>query len=82
LSSFEGLRAHDLENLRDNEVVAECALFVFGQMGSSNARDASGSSRWTYEPGETVTFRFEYEVFEPVPSLGLALYQGGRRLCA
>jgi ABC-type polysaccharide/polyol phosphate transport system ATPase subunit len=36
------------------------------------ARDASGKSRWTYEPGETVTFRFEYEVFEPVPSLGLA----------
>jgi ABC-type polysaccharide/polyol phosphate transport system ATPase subunit len=35
------------------------------------ARDASGASRWTYEPGETVTFRFEYEVFEPVPSLGL-----------
>jgi ABC-type polysaccharide/polyol phosphate transport system ATPase subunit len=36
------------------------------------ARDASGKSRWTYEPGETVKFRFEYEVFEPVPSLGLA----------
>jgi ABC-type polysaccharide/polyol phosphate transport system ATPase subunit len=35
------------------------------------ARDASGKSRWRYEPGETVTFRFEYEVFEPVPSLGL-----------
>jgi ABC-type polysaccharide/polyol phosphate transport system ATPase subunit len=36
------------------------------------ARDASGKSRWTYEPGETVTFHFEYEVLEPVPSLGLA----------
>jgi ABC-type polysaccharide/polyol phosphate transport system ATPase subunit len=33
------------------------------------ARDESGRSRWTYEPGETVTFRFEYEVVERVPSL-------------
>jgi ABC-type polysaccharide/polyol phosphate transport system ATPase subunit len=33
------------------------------------ARDESGQSRWTYAPGETVTFRFEYEVFESVPSL-------------
>jgi ABC-type polysaccharide/polyol phosphate transport system ATPase subunit len=36
------------------------------------ARDASGKSRWTYKPGETMTFRFEYEVLDPVPSLGLA----------
>jgi ABC-type polysaccharide/polyol phosphate transport system ATPase subunit len=36
------------------------------------ARDATGKSRWTYAPGETVTFRFEYEVLEPVPSLGFA----------
>jgi ABC-type polysaccharide/polyol phosphate transport system ATPase subunit len=36
------------------------------------ARDVCGKSRWTYEPGETVTFRFEYEIFERVPSLGLA----------
>jgi ABC-type polysaccharide/polyol phosphate transport system ATPase subunit len=35
------------------------------------ARDESGKSRWTYEPGETVTFRFEYEILEPVPSLRL-----------
>jgi ABC-type polysaccharide/polyol phosphate transport system ATPase subunit len=35
------------------------------------ARDESGQSRWTYEPGETVTFRFEYEILEPVPSLRL-----------
>ena len=27
------------------------------------ARDESGKPRWTYQPGETVTFRFEYEVF-------------------
>jgi ABC-type polysaccharide/polyol phosphate transport system ATPase subunit len=35
------------------------------------ARDESGKSRWVYEPGETVTFRFEYEVLKPVPTLGL-----------
>jgi Wzt C-terminal domain len=35
------------------------------------ARDETGKSRWTYEPGETVTFRFEYEILEPVPSLRL-----------
>jgi ABC-type polysaccharide/polyol phosphate transport system ATPase subunit len=42
------------------------------------ARDESGKSRWTYEPGETVTFRFDYEVLESVPSLALSflLYRG------
>jgi ABC-type polysaccharide/polyol phosphate transport system ATPase subunit len=35
------------------------------------ARDESGKSRWAYEPGETVTFRFEYEVLDAVPSLAL-----------
>jgi ABC-type polysaccharide/polyol phosphate transport system ATPase subunit len=35
------------------------------------ARDESGKPRWTYQPGETVTFRFEYEVFNPVPNLAL-----------
>jgi hypothetical protein len=35
------------------------------------ARDEDGTLRWTYVPGETVTFRFEYEVLELVPSLGL-----------
>jgi ABC-type polysaccharide/polyol phosphate transport system ATPase subunit len=41
------------------------------------ARDESGQSRWTYAPGETVTFRFEYEVVEPVPNLelGFVLYR-------
>jgi Wzt C-terminal domain len=51
------------------------------------AHDASGKSRWAYEPGETITFCFEYEVLEPVPSLALGLgvygpltenYTGGR----
>ena len=36
------------------------------------ARDESGKPRWTYQPGETVTFRFEYEVFTPVPGLAFA----------
>jgi ABC-type polysaccharide/polyol phosphate transport system ATPase subunit len=40
------------------------------------ARDESGKPRWTYQPGETVTFRFEYEVFNPVPNLAL-LFQLG-----
>ncbi len=40
------------------------------------ALDAGGKSRWTYEPGETITFRFEYEAFKPFPSLGLLF-----RLC-
>jgi ABC-type polysaccharide/polyol phosphate transport system ATPase subunit len=35
------------------------------------ARDECGKPRWTYQPGETVTFRFEYEVFNPVPNLAL-----------
>jgi ABC-type polysaccharide/polyol phosphate transport system ATPase subunit len=35
------------------------------------ARDESGKLRWTYQSGETVTFRFEYEVFNPVPNLAL-----------
>jgi ABC-type polysaccharide/polyol phosphate transport system ATPase subunit len=37
------------------------------------ARDESGKPRWTYQLGETVTFRFEYEVFNPVPNLALLL---------
>src|SRR5262249_17623918 len=37
----------------------------------ATARDADGVSRWTYAPGETVVFRFEYEVFAAVPSLGM-----------
>ena len=32
------------------------------------ARDSSGLARWEYDPGESVHFRFEYEVFEKVPS--------------
>ena len=41
------------------------------------ALDESSRPRWTYAPGETVTFRFEYEVFEPIPSLelGFMLYR-------
>jgi ABC-type polysaccharide/polyol phosphate transport system ATPase subunit len=37
----------------------------------ATARDADGVSRWKYAPGETVVFRFEYEVFAAVPSLGM-----------
>ena len=33
------------------------------------ARDASNNSRWTYSPVETVIFRAEYEVLDPVPDL-------------
>jgi ABC-type polysaccharide/polyol phosphate transport system ATPase subunit len=35
------------------------------------ARDQSGKPRWTYQPGETVTFRFEYQVLHRVPNLAL-----------
>jgi ABC-type glutathione transport system ATPase component len=35
------------------------------------ARDGSGAARWEYEPGETVHFQFEYEVFEKVSQLAL-----------
>jgi ABC-type polysaccharide/polyol phosphate transport system ATPase subunit len=35
------------------------------------ARDENGNPRWTYQPGETVTFRFEYEVLQAVPNLAL-----------
>jgi ABC-type polysaccharide/polyol phosphate transport system ATPase subunit len=35
------------------------------------ARDENGNSRWTYQPGETVSFRFEYEVLQAVPNLAL-----------
>jgi len=43
------------------------------------ARDDSGAARWEYEPGETVHFRFEYEVFEKVSQLALffRLYLAG-----
>jgi len=34
------------------------------------AKDNSGKARWEYEQGETVNFRFEYEVFRRVPCLG------------
>jgi ABC-type polysaccharide/polyol phosphate transport system ATPase subunit len=34
---------------------------------SVEARDSSGFARWEYSHGETVSFRFEYEVFEKVP---------------
>jgi ABC-type polysaccharide/polyol phosphate transport system ATPase subunit len=40
------------------------------------ARDKKGATRWTYQPGETVNFYFEYEIIRPVASLGLGL-----RLC-
>jgi ABC-type polysaccharide/polyol phosphate transport system ATPase subunit len=33
------------------------------------AKDNSGKVRWEYEQGETVNFRFEYEVFERVKGL-------------
>lgn len=36
---------------------------------SVTAKDNLGRARWEYEPGETVNFRFEYEVFENVPAL-------------
>jgi ABC-type polysaccharide/polyol phosphate transport system ATPase subunit len=44
----------------------------------ATAHDERGTARWTYEPGETVTFRFDYEVLEVVPSLELSflLYRG------
>ena len=38
------------------------------------AHDECGKLRWTYKPNETVTFRFEYEVFESVPSLALGFW--------
>jgi hypothetical protein len=31
----------------------------------------NGNPRWTYQPGETVTFRFEYEVLQAVPNPAL-----------
>ena len=42
------------------------------------ARDSSGLARWEYDHGETVNFRFEYEVFEQVPSVAFLfrLYLG------
>jgi ABC-type polysaccharide/polyol phosphate transport system ATPase subunit len=35
------------------------------------ARDQSGLARWEYNQGETVNFRFEYEVFEKVSRVAL-----------
>jgi ABC-type polysaccharide/polyol phosphate transport system ATPase subunit len=37
----------------------------------ATALDENGEPRWTYVSGETVIFRFEYEVLQSVPSLGL-----------
>src|SRR5258708_2385805 len=37
----------------------------------ANAVDESGKPRWTYKSGDTVAFRFEYEVFRPVSDLGI-----------
>jgi ABC-type polysaccharide/polyol phosphate transport system ATPase subunit len=33
------------------------------------ARDVTGQTRWTYRPGETVKFRFDYEVLKPITGL-------------
>jgi hypothetical protein len=35
------------------------------------ARDGSGLAKWEFQHGETVHFRFEYEVFEKVPRAAL-----------
>jgi lipopolysaccharide transport system ATP-binding protein len=36
-----------------------------------DARDANGELRWYYDPGESVTLHFEFEVFKPIPNLNL-----------
>ena len=41
------------------------------RLTKATARDADGVPRWKYAPGETVVFRFEFEVFDAVPSLGM-----------
>src|SRR5262249_28003532 len=33
------------------------------------ALDQNGLTRWVYAPGDTVTFRFDYEVHRPIPDL-------------
>jgi ABC-type polysaccharide/polyol phosphate transport system ATPase subunit len=33
------------------------------------ARDPQGRTRWKYQPGETVTFRFDYEVLRPIADM-------------
>jgi ABC-type polysaccharide/polyol phosphate transport system ATPase subunit len=39
------------------------------RMTRAHARDENGNVRWTYAPGETAKFCFDYEVLEPTPDL-------------
>jgi len=32
-------------------------------------RDCNGRERWSYDPGEAIKFRFDYEVFTPISNL-------------
>lgn len=78
---FEGLTEEGLEFYRNSVPLQQESLRDINLVDrlkrtsgavrctSVNAFDNSGVARWSFQEGETVRFRIEYEVVSPIPSL-------------